>query len=499
MSDDRAANAMRRSAARDIAPASPLRLASACAALVALTIAVRWRQGQGSIEIRNAGAVEHVDALGDAFVRSSPGLTGSALALGFLLVGAWLAGRLFAAIRLPMVSGYLVFGILVGPQLRRVVPIPLPELILPEHLGYLKIVDGLAIALIALMAGGEIVLPELRKSARRIVALVGVDVPLVLGAMLVALLLARPAIGFLDGVPTGAAIMLCLLIATFCVANSPAIVIAMIRENSENKVTSALGPFAQTSLTVTICKDLCLIVLFTVVLAAAAAVVSGANAGATTTAPASVASLAVGISWHLAGSLAFGAALGVAMQWLASRIGGRIDVFVVACGFFIALVAQSLHLAALLIALAAGIAAANVFPKRSAPLFLAIEHLATPVYCVFFAVAGASIHLQALVDLWPIALTIVGVRLVAIIFAAQVACRVAGVPPPVRTWLWTSLIPQAGVTIALAIEVGRTFDGQPWAATLTSLLLAVVTVHELIGPPLMRLGMARCGELSPSP
>lgn len=483
------------SARRTAAPTTtqaPLRFGAALIALVVLALAVRWRQGALAVEGPGNSAAEHIDALGTMFTRSAPGLAGSALALGFLLIGAWLTGRLFAAIRLPMVSGYLVFGILVGPELRRLVPIPLPEIILPEHLGYLKIIDGLAIALIALMAGGEMKLPELRRSARRLATLVGIDVLLVLGAMLLALLVARPAIGFLDGMSPGASTMVCVLIATFCVANSPAIVIAMIKE------TGAVGPFAQTALTVTICKDLLLIVIFTVVLAATAAVVTGAG-HATDDASAGLGALAANITWHLAGSLAFGAGLGVAMQWLASRIGGRLDVFVVACGFFIALVAQSLHLAALLIALAAGIVAANVFPKRSAPLFLSIEHLATPVYCVFFAVAGASIHLQALVELWPIASAIVGIRLVSLVLAAQVACRVAGVAPPVRTWLWTSLVPQAGVTIALAIEVGRTFDGQPWAATLTSLLLAVVTVHELIGPPLMRLGLAKCGELARDP
>jgi hypothetical protein len=53
------------------------------------------------------------------------------------------------------------------------------------------------------------------------------------------------------------------------------------------------------------------------------------------------------------------------------------------------------------------------------------------------------------------------------------------------------LVPQAGVAIALASEVGKAFEGLPWAAPLTALLISCVAMNEVVGPPLMRIALRR--------
>ena len=72
--------------------------------------------------------------------------------------------------------------------------------------------------------------------------------------------------------------------------------------------------------------------------------------------------------------------------------------------------------------------------------------------------------------------------------------RMAG---PARQWMWTSFIAQAGVSIALVTQVTRSFGDRAWAPQLASLLLAIIAMHQLAGPPLMRLGLIRAGEVPP--
>ena len=47
--------------------------------------------------------------------RTPISLPPTALALGFALIAAALVGALFERLRLPRVSGYLVFGLVCGP------------------------------------------------------------------------------------------------------------------------------------------------------------------------------------------------------------------------------------------------------------------------------------------------------------------------------------------------------------------------------------------------
>jgi Kef-type K+ transport system membrane component KefB len=76
------------------------------------------------------------------------GGSGTAFALGFALIAAALAGGIFERIRLPRITGYLVFGMVCGPYLANVVDRTMAR--------DLQFVNGLAIALIAFMAGLEL-------------------------------------------------------------------------------------------------------------------------------------------------------------------------------------------------------------------------------------------------------------------------------------------------------------------------------------------------------
>jgi len=55
------------------------------------------------------------------------------------------------------------------------------------------------------------------------------------------------------------------------------------------------------------------------------------------------------------------------------------------------------------------------------------------------------------------------------------------------------LISQAGVTLGLTILVAREFPD--WGLRVQSLMVALIALHELIGPVLFRAALARTGEI----
>src|SRR5687767_15339187 len=83
--------------------------------------------------IRHTGAAASEDA------------RGTALALGFTLMVALVTGEVLRRFRLPRLTGYLLFGLLVGPYLGNVITQPMAR--------ELQTVNGIATALIAFIAG----------------------------------------------------------------------------------------------------------------------------------------------------------------------------------------------------------------------------------------------------------------------------------------------------------------------------------------------------------
>ena len=424
-----------------------------------------------------AGTAMLPGALGDLPLVPAPGVGTAALSLGLLLVGSFVLGELAAMVGLPRVSGALVFGLVTGPELHAVLQPPLPALVPRAELDYLQFVDALAVSLIGLVAGGEIRLEFLRRSGGTVARLVAAEMSGVLLLVGGGLALLAGSIPLLAERRVGERWYLVVVLAAMAVANSPAIVTAMLRE------TRASGPFAHVALALTVVKDLTLVILVSALLAAWTASSAGAGTSA-----------AWGVAWHLAGSLLVGLVFAGALGLVTLRTRGRLDLLVVVAGFSIALAGRLLSIAPLLAGITAGFALANAAPRRTRRLFESIDDLLPATYALFFAVAGARIGLSNLASLWPLALGIAALRLSGLWLGLRAGCAWAGVCAPVRTWLWTSMVPQAGVSIALAAEARNAFAGQPWVDLLHALLLSVVALHEIVGPPLLRLGLVQCGE-----
>lgn len=397
-------------------------------------------------------------------------------AIGTLLLGAWFTGRLVALIGLPKITGYLIFGLGAGPHGLAAITV--------EQLEYLKLINDFAISLIALTAGGEIRLALLRKSARTILSILVLQIVAVLAGATAASYFALPVlVGDVDFGSDARLLIVSLLIASVCTLSSPAAVIAVLSE------TRASGPMANMTLAVTVCKDMALIAIFAIVVAVSTGVIDPESAQAGGVGGAETMRA---IATHLLGSLGLGAVIGVVLSVWLRRSRAQLPLLVVFTCFGIAVISETLHLEPLLVALAAGVLVLNLRPDTAEPLFDATEELSVPVYCMFFALAGAKIDPEDLRLTWPMALLLVGVRTATIWGGTTAGARLTGFRSP---WLPLGFLPQAGVSIALALAVRDTLSALPeLAKAVFTLLLAAITCNEIAGPALLKLGLVRSGE-----
>ena len=394
----------------------------------------------------------------------------TAVVLGFLLLAAFLTGKAAGDVGLPRVTGYILLGMLVGPGVLDVVT--------DSHLNRLAPINDIAISLIALSAGGELRLRDLRERGRDVLGILGAGMVTVFIAVFTLVILLSGFLPFTVGREWSVVATIAMVFGSIAIGYSPAVTIAVINE------TRSRGPVSSTILSVTVAQDVLVVLAFAVAISVARSLLGDGGAA---TGP-----LAPTLMWEIGGSLLVGAGAGWLISLYLHRVATEPVLFVLAAAFINAQIAAYLHLEVLLLSLVAGLVVENVDPERGDDFVDAIEANSLVFYALFFSLAGAHIRPVELGALLPIVAVFVLVRAGAVWLGTQVGARWSGAPETVRRYAWVGFISQAGVVLGMVSIVAREFP--TWGSEIYSLFLTMVAVHELAGPVLLQWGLSSSGE-----
>ena len=418
-----------------------------------------------------AGAFVLITAMVFLIQRFAPGEgVGLVLALGFSLVAAGLLGEAADRVRLPRLSGYLLFGLLCGPYLL--------NLITTSMARDLQVINAFAIALIAFVAGLELNLARLRPQLRAMLVVGGLTIAGLIAILTLLLWLAWPWLPLPDPGSTMSRLAAALVTAALVVSFSPTVSIAVIADSR------ARGPLSELTIAIVVLGDMALILVFALAMQLARWA-EGAAAG-----DVSVLGL---LAWEVLGSLAFGAIAGALFAFYLQRVHRALTLALLGLCALLATLSPALDFELVLSGLAAGLVVENIAPPAGDRLKVAVERGALPVLIVFFAAAGASLQLDALAVLGWTALVLAAIRLGLIRAITARAVRAAGLPAFPARLVWMGLVSQAGVTLGLATIVAVEFP--EWGAAVQTLVVALTGLHLLAGPILFRAALVRAGEV----
>ncbi len=401
---------------------------------------------------------------------------------GVICLASYLVGKAFKRARLPTITGYLLTGALAGPFVLRMLP--------ASATTDLRFVDEVSLAVIAMVAGAELLLRELKPRRRAIGATVGGILVFGYLVLATAIYLLAPVIPFTADFGSGPRIALAMLGAAVLLALSPPSVIAVIKD------VQARGRFTRTVLGVTILMDVAIIVLFAVVTSLASPLLE--NAGL------DIAFIGV-VVIDLVAALGIGVSVGMLIAWVIARRGplAAKAAAVLAIGFGVYelaryiratsadLVGFEVYIEPLLISLIAGLYVANYSSQRVN--FEDLLHKVGPsVYVAFFTVTGLSLKLDLLLSVLPVALGLFLVRLIGIGVGSSLGGRFGSEPRRHRRYSWMAYVTQAGIALGLAREVAVQFPtlGDAFA----TLIISVVVINEIAGPLFLKSALRGVGE-----
>ncbi|MCC7418472.1 MAG: trehalose-6-phosphate synthase [Acidobacteria bacterium] len=395
--------------------------------------------------------------------------SGTALALGFTLLGASIAGALLRRIHLPRLTGYLVFGLLSGPYLGNVITAPMAS--------QLQVISGVATTFIALIAGLTLNLERLGRRLHDIVRLTGIILAVAMaGAGAVAWVVWPwlPIAPDAAGLPKLAMVLLTIIIV---ISFSPTMTAAVTTE------TGARGRLSETVLAVVVLADLAALVVFSLSMQFARGAM-GAEAGG--------ADVLTRFAWEIGGAVAFGVLVGALVGLYLKYVGRETTLIILAACALLSQVGSTQQFEPLLAAVAAGLVIENLSSASGDALKSAVQRAAPPVLVIFFVAVGASLRIDAPAVIGLAAVAVSVVRLLLIRAGVAAGARRVVLDDDSRRYMWTGLVSQAGITLGFAAVVAREFGG--WGMNLQALVVALIGIHELAGPLLFRRALLRAGE-----
>ena len=408
------------------------------------------------------------------------------LALGFIVLASYAIGELAGQIRLPHITGYLLAGLIFGPSLPQVLgwsglPAPFDRGVLnKEVIDQLSLIDTLAVALIALTAGGEIKLESLRKGSRAIVSILGMQLVCVIGAMILffAFVSGIPQLAMpgMDAMSMPVVVTIGGMVGIVAFATSPAATIAVIME------TKSSGPMTRTLLSTVVLKDVVVVIMF-----AAVQMILAQHMGMSNPEKPFPYLLQHIVFPIVVGAVIVGGAINLYVRY----VNQELLVFVVGTVYLVAYIVMVLQWEPILVFLAAGFGISN-FSKNGHRLIETVERLSLPVYVVFFTLAGAKLHLDELQQVTMFALALVGVRLISMSWGTKLGARLGAADEATQRFGWMGFISQAGISISLAAIIGSRFG--ELGKSLETLIIGGVAIHELIGPVLLKVALTLSGE-----
>jgi len=378
-----------------------------------------------------------------------------------LMVGI-LGGRIAKIFKLPNVTGYLVAGLFIGPSFLKFIT---------EHdMNSMGVINELALATIAFSIGSEFILKDMMKVGKSIFIIT-------LAETIGAVFIVFSVMFFIFKQDFAFSIIL----ASMSAATAPAATIMVIRQ------FRAHGPLTRTILPVVALDDVAGIMIFGIAM--------------------SLAKITTGISqysfWQMisqpiieiVGSAGLGLVLGVLLAFIGKKAISKEELLAMTLAVIGGAtgLANLLNLSPLLTCIMIGATLVNLM-HNSKRVFSITQDFTSPVYLLFFTLAGASLDIKILAQVGVLGIGYILARASGKILGAWIGAKAVKADEAVVKYLGLSLLPQGGISIGLSIIVRRELP--QYSVGIITIIMFSVLIYEVFGPIFAKIAIQKAGEIN---
>ncbi len=392
--------------------------------------------------------------------------------LGLAVIAGLSAGRIVNKLKIPIVAGYVLIGVLLGSSILGVFN--------QQILDDVNLVSSLALSFIAFVIGEELEFKTLKKLGKSIILIS-------LFEALAAFVLVTVAMQMMLH-----KLYLSLLLGAVASATAPAATLMVLRESR------AKGPLSTSLMAVVAIDDALALVLYSFAASIAKVLLLPSSDGIHWSA------ILLNPTIEIIGSLVLGLATGFVLSFFAKKAKNQSDLLMLIVGLLLLNtgLAKTLHLSELLANMALGVTLCNNAPGLSRRIFNLTAGITPPLYCMFFVLAGARLQLNLIGSIGLLGLVYTLVRIIGKVGGASLGGLLSRAPKQVRKYLGFGLLSQIGVAVGLAIMISHEFpaslygsEGAKMSAWIINILLFTTIITEIVGPLMTKYAVTKAGEI----
>lgn len=383
------------------------------------------------------------------------------LVFALILWAGFLMTRVTKLVHLPHVTGYLLAGIIIGPQCL--------GLISSSTVASLDLITDMALALIAFGTGKYFKFSTICANG-------GDSLIMTVMESLAAAILVTIGVHFIFNLDW----KFCMMLGAIGSATAPASTLMTIRQYN------AKGRFVDLIIQITALDDAVAIIAFSLT---AAIVQASSNSMAF-----NVHQFLIPLLLNLL-SIGMGTAAAFLLRFLIARRHSDDHRLMVTIATILTLTGACslMNVSPLLCCMMLGAVYRNISDDDQL-LFALVNGFAPPVLLTFFVVSGMKLNISALAKSGAIGVAYFFIRIIGKYIGAFAGASITHQEKPIRNYLGMALCPQAGVSIGLA-ALGQRLLSAELSDLLSTIILSSAVLYELIGPACAKAALFLSGTI----
>lgn len=379
----------------------------------------------------------------------------------------WLSPKL----HIPRVVGYLILGLIIGPEVFAIIP--------KEFVENSSSIIDLALSVISVLVGATLKISSLKKHAKEVL---NITIFQSLGTFII-VSLGFICVGGMFNLNTQEVFLLAIFLGAIASATDTAAPIAIVHE------TKAKGEFTSTFLAIIAVDDAISLMVFSLALTIGITLTQN---GIFQTANIYEALFLIIFS-SLLGIIT--ATINNLLEKLLAKHKGMETIATIGLVFITYALSQHWELEPLLSAMVMGIVMTNSSNEFDLVHEEIDAHLIEIIFMLFFVLSAMHLNFHSITSIfWAIALYVL-FRLLGKFIGSYIGASISHSSNEVKKYMGFALIPQAGVAIGLALALQEEPAFKNIADIVLNIVIATTLIHELIGPILTKYILQKVGEV----
>ncbi len=397
---------------------------------------------------------------------------------GIILFAGFIFGELASLIKLPKVTGYILAGVLLNPELIHFIP--------KEITIHTDFITDVSLSFITFSVGGTLLFSKIKQLGKSITLITVFEAELAFLFVFIGLFLLAP---FLIHISSASILTVYLPLALFFGAlaspTDPSSTLAVMHQYK------AKGKVSSTIMGVAAFDDIFGLLNFSIALSIAEVIVSGGGFEFSTS--------IISPLYKIFGALFLGAIMGYILNRLSvfvkKETAGNLIVVIFSVLLTAFGLANYIGVDELLTTMSVGIIVVNFNPYQERIFAILTENTEELIFVLFFTLSGLQLDFSILFNYLPLALIFVILRFSGKYLGTKIGGNLSKADAKVKKYTFGGLIPQGGIVIGLALLIKQHAEFSHIADIIISVIIGATIIHEFIGPIFAKISLKKAGEI----